>query len=319
MIQTLFEKFNALRPSTKAFLSPVLAILAFTIGALLQTRVQGIAGGQPGDLPWGLFWILLSFVIAAIWGGLRYWYHRTIQSIVRSSDAHHLAIADARERMTTLNVEQLARCDKSMEKESVSIDELRSVLICEVERIDGLIKAAWEVVNSHHNVSVNATERINFEMTLITPSLQDQELTIASWCNRDNHRPKSLSLRLEGNTRIFRLTEAAKMIEKGTTETIVIEDTSAPTENYQPLYEGQKARIRSSVLHPILSPKGKHLGVLVLHCERHRFFSGDDRRYWHELLSVFGPTIALELERIKAFNKATSAWPSPPITSYKPY
>ena len=311
MIGGLFVWFHNLQPSIKAAITSFFAVLAFVIGALLESGVQRIGGSQPGDVPWGLFWILLSVFIAAAMGAVHFWYNRVLESQKQDREIRERAIADARERITKLNVEQLIRCDALMERESVSLSELRSVLICELERINRLITAAWEVVNSHHNVSVAATDRLNFEMTLITQSLCDSELTIASWCNRDNFRPKSLLLRTEGDKTIYHRTEAAKMIEKRITDTLVIEDTSAPTENYEALYEGQKARIRSSVLYPILSPKSEHLGVLVLHCERTKFFRVNDARYWRELFSVFGPSIALELERIKAFNKAALAWPSP--------
>ncbi|HEY8225907.1 MAG TPA: hypothetical protein VIG25_11550 [Pyrinomonadaceae bacterium] len=319
MINQLFNKLYGLSPSVTAAARGTLAIVAFLIGVLLQPHLQRINGSQPGDKAWGLSWILILILVAVTWGILQYWYRRTLASYKIQSQTHERAIADARERVTALSVEQLAQCDKVMEKERVTIDELRSVLICDLERISGLIKAAWEVVNSHHNISTAATERINFEMTLITASLRDSELTIASWCNRDNIRPKSLGLRAEGEKEIYRRTEAAKMITRRGMETLVIEDTSDPATDYEALYEGQKTRIRSSVLHPVLSPKGQHLGVLVLHCEREDFFRNEDCRYWHELFSVFAPSIALELERIRAFNKATSAWPNPPISEYEPY
>ncbi|HSE19584.1 MAG TPA: hypothetical protein VLB46_21165 [Pyrinomonadaceae bacterium] len=319
MITELFVWFHNLQPSVKAAITAFWAMLAFTVGALLESGVQRIGGDQPSDVPWGLFWILTSLVIAVALGTVHFWYNRVLDFQKRDREIRERAIADARERITKLNVEHLVSCDALMENESVSLPELRSVLICELDRIHRLITAAWEVVNSHHNVSVATTDRLNFEMTLITQSLCDSELTIASWCNRDNFRPKSLLLRTKGDKTIYRRTEAAKMIEKRITDTVVIEDTSAPTENYEPLYEGQKMRIRSSVLHPILSPKSEHLAVLVLHCERTKFFRLGDTRYWRELFSVFAPSIALELERIKAFNKAALVWPGPPIDMYKPY
>lgn len=319
MIRKIALRFNTLPLSVKASITSVLAIVAFIIGAILENGVQKILGEQPGDRALGLFWILFSLIIAALWGLLQYGYRRVLEFHVSDSHARERAIADARERITKLSVQQLARCDAIMEKDTVSMDELRSVLICEIDRIAGLITAAWEVVNSHHNVSVTATERINFEMTLITPSLRDSELTIASWCNRENLRPKSLLIRIQEDTKIYQRTRAAKMISNRVTDTIVIEDTSAPMENYEHLYEGQKERIRSSVLHPILSPKNEHLAVLVLHCDQTGFFRVDDRRYWHELFSVFAPSIALELERIKAFNKATLAWPNTTTEKYQPY
>jgi hypothetical protein len=319
LISRLFVWFHSLQPGIKAALTATMAVLAFVTGALLESGVQRVMGNQSDDLAWGLFWIVISVLLAAGLGLLHFWYYRVLALEKKDHEVRERAIADARERITKLNVEQLARCDALMEQETVLLDELRSVLICELDRINRLITAAWEVINSHHNISIASTDRLNFEMTLITPSLRDSELTIASWCNRDNYRPISLRLRKEGDKNIYRRTQAAKMIEGRVTDTLVIEDTSAPTENYEALYDGQKARIRSSVLHPILSPKNEHLGVLVLHCEQTKFFRARDTRYWRELFSVFAPTIALELERIKAFNKAATVWPGPPIEMYKPY
>jgi len=319
MITKAFSKFHSLSAGVKASITSGLTIVAFLIGAILEAGLQKIAGDQPGDVAWGMFWIIVLLVVAFAWGRVHLSYTRFLDSLKKHLQERESVIADARERVTRLNVEHLARCDAIMEKDKVSIDELRSALICELDRINRLITAAWEIVNLKHNVSMAATDRLNFEMTLITPSLRDSELTIASWCNRDNVRPKSLLLREQGNTPIYRRTKAAEMIRKRVVETLVIEDTSAPTEDYQPLYEGQKVRIRSSVLHPILSSKSEHLGVLVLHCEQNGFFQKSDGRYWRELFSVFAPAIALELERIKAFNKAVSAWPTPPIEMYKPY
>ncbi len=319
MINKLFVFFHHLSPGVKASITSGLAIVTFTIGAILEERVQRIAGDQPGDLPLGLFWILLLLIIAGVWGWIVYFYYQVIASHTKNLQAQERAIADARERINKLNIQHLAHCDAIIWKNQFSIDELRSVLICEVDRIVGLVTAAWEVVNSHHNGSSTSTERINFELTLITQSLRDSELTIAAWCNRDNRRPKSLLLRDQNNVRIYERTEAAKMISNRVMDTLVIEDTSAPEANYEALYDDQKVRIRSAVLHPILSPKSEHLAILVLHCERTDFFRNEDRRYWHELFTVFAPSIALEIERIKAFNKATSAWPSEPMREYHPY
>jgi hypothetical protein len=319
MTRKLFIWFYKLSPGINAAITSSFVVVAFVGGALLEDRVQKITGDQPGDWPIGVSWILASFCLAAVWGGLRYWYSRSIESHTKRIQAHERAIADARERIAKLSVQHLAECDALMESTDISIDSIRSVLICEAKRIDELITAAWAIINSHHNVNATATERINFELTLITPSLRDAELTIASWCNRDHRRPKSLLLRDSKDKRIYQRTAAAKVIEQGITDTVIIEDTCAPTANYESLYDGQKARIRSSVLYSVLSPKSEHLGILVLHCEREKFFRNDDRRYWHELLAVFAPSIALELERIKAFNRVAENWPGSPGGRYTPY
>jgi hypothetical protein len=310
--------FSNLSPSSKAFVSAFTAIVGFAIGAFLENRVQLVVGDQPGDFSIGLLWIILSVIIAAFWGLLHFSYRHFLETHKDMKEKDRRVIEDARERITKLTLQQLTHCDAIMESENVPIDQFRSIFICEIERINSLVAEAWEVVNSHHNVSDSPTERINFELTLITPSIRDSELTVASWRRRDNRRPLSLLKRDEGKKDIYQRTEAAKMMANNITDTRIIEDTSVPSENYESLYDGQKERIRSSVLHPILSPKSKPLGVLVLHCEIKEFFKVADRRYWHELLSVFAPSIALEIERINAYNKTNSLL-SIPIEKYQPY
>ncbi len=315
---SIYLWFNKLSPKAKAFISSFSAIVAFIIGAFLENRIQMIVGGQPGDFEKGLLWIVLLIIIAIGWGFLHFSYRSFLETHKDTNEKNRRVIEEARERVTKLTLQQLTNCDAIVEKENVSTEEFRSVLICEVDRINNLITAAWEVVNSHYNVSDSPTERINFELTLITPSILDSELTVASWRNKDNRRPKSLLKRDEGEIDIYQRTEAAKMMKNNDSDTRIIEDTSAPSENYESLYEDQKTRIRSSVLHPIISSKSKPLGVLVLHCEVPGFFKVADRRFWHELLSVFAPSVALEIERINAYNKANLHL-SDPIEKYQPY
>lgn len=318
MLNKLYLWFNTLPPTAKAFISAFTAISAFSFGAFLENRIQLIVGEQPGNFQTGLLWILISLIIASVWGFIHYSYRRFLETHKGKSEIHGRIIENAREHITELTLQQLTQCDAIVEKASASSDEFRSALICDKERIDNLIKAAWEVINANHNVSVSPTERINFEITLITHSIIDSELTVASWRRRDGRSPKSLQIRNSSEKELFRRTEAAKMMANTITETRIIEDTSAPSENYESLYEGQKSRIRSSVLYPILSPKCKPLGVFVLHCEVPGFFKTSDRRYWHELLSVFASPIALEIERINAYNK-TNLLLTSPTEKYQPY
>lgn len=319
MFDRIFLWFNRLSPSSIAAFTGIFTILAFYIGAVMENRVQRIWGEKPEDQAWGAFWLLFVLIVAALLGILHYKYRRFLEINKDESKRHIRAIEDARERVTNLNGKHLTLCDAMIEKETVLPVDFRSVLICEVQRINELIEAAWEVINSNHNVSNIATERVNFELTLITYSIRDSKLTIPAWRNRDDRRPKSLLMREQGDVDIYNRTEAAKMISNRITDTRIIKDTSEPLENYDALYDDQKVRIRSSVLFPVLSPKSVHLGVIVLHCEKPGFFRVEDRRYWHELFSVFAPSIALELERINAFNKICSTSTTFPIEKYEPY
>ncbi|MBK7707067.1 MAG: hypothetical protein IPJ30_15235 [Acidobacteria bacterium] len=188
-------------------------ILAFVIGAVLEDGVQKIVSDKSEDRYIGLFWLLCALIFAALWGVLQYWYRNTLESDKNVRQAQERVITDVRERIAMLSVEQLERCEMVVEGNAISIDDLRSILICEANRIKDLINAVWEVINSHYNEGGNAIERINFELTLITPSLNDTELTIASFRNRENHSPKSLLIRNRCDSTIYRRTEAAKMIK----------------------------------------------------------------------------------------------------------
>lgn len=319
-VNKMFLWFNNLPPSTKAFFNAFLVIIAFVVGAALEDRVQKIFSDQIEDLRIGLFWIFFLLLIAVIWGLLNYYYRHVLETDKNKNEVQRRVIEETRERVTKLTRQQLTDCDDLVESGNVLPDKFRSVLICDLERIKSLVWEAWEVINSHHNVSDSPTKRINFELTLITPSIRDNKLTVASWRNRDNLRPPSLNLRNEGNVDIYQDTEAAKMMANNITKTKIIEDTSEPSQNYKSLYIDQLTRIRSSVLHPILSPKSKPLGVIVLHCEVPKFFKPTEHelRYWHELLSVFASPIALEIERINAYNNANLPL-SALIEKYQPY
>lgn len=318
IIKGLLIRLHELGASAKAAITSAAAVVAFILGALLEDGVQKAASNDSSEIGWGYFWIAVGVGLALCWGLIRFLYIKEIEEFERLKNRRERAIADARERIARISVNELVECDSIVDRAEVSTEEFRSVLICDVTRIKNLVNALWDVVNAHHNTSVEATERINFEITLIVPSLSDNALTVAAWCNRDNRRPKSLLVQAE-NRDIFQETEAAKMIRNRTVDSVILEDTSSTQLNYVPLYEGQKARIRSSVLHPILTPKSEHMGVLVLHCEIVQFFKQADQRYWHELFSVFAPSLALELERIKAYNKAVRSWPPAPREEYVPY
>ncbi len=317
----VFAWLHARHPAVKAATQAALAIILFIIGAALEDRVQLVFDNEPKQVIRGIFWVVCLFGSAAIYGVLHYAYLWGRQQEEDLRTAQRRAIQNARERLVGLHLAQLADCDSIIEtKPSVSLDAFRSILICDRSRLDELVKTIWEVVDAHHNVSTNETERVNFEVTLFTPSRVDSNLTIAAWRNKDMRRPKSLRKKENGEPDIYKKTEAAKLINLGASATKVISDTAKPQANYEQLYDDQKARIQSSVLHPIVSPASKPLGVLVLHCEVAKFFKEADQRYWSELFSVFAPAVALELERIDAYNRAVRAWREPiSFPQYKPF
>ncbi|HEY5941649.1 MAG TPA: hypothetical protein VIT89_02155 [Solirubrobacterales bacterium] len=159
--------------------------------------------------------------------------------------------------------------------------------------IDGLVSSVYTVLSAHYGQAERLEDRIDFEVTYMTKSFADDEITIGAWANRDGRKPTSMNER-RSNPRVYEQTVTAAVYRSQQPSMRIIEDTSDPKSNYEELYSGQKERIRSSVVSPVFSADFELLGTLVLHCDRQRFFKVEDRKFWHEFCEVFAKRIALE-------------------------
>ncbi len=133
-------------------------------------------------------------------------------------------------------------------------------------------------------------DRIDFEVTFMTKSYRDEELTIASWASRDGRAPKSLVARSQDST-IYHDTEADKLYNDPNHSVRIISRTS--TDQYKELYPGQKARIKSSIIYPVFCDNSRIEGVVVVHCDKEEFFRQRDRKFWSELLDIYAKRLAL--------------------------
>lgn len=311
-------------PGIKAVAHTAFAVLCFIGGALLENRLQQIFDPDAAKQLSGYFWIAGMVLVASFWGMAHYVYQNKLHEEIEVTNRQRRSIQAAREKVAGLHLKLLKGCDAFIETKGVfSVEAFRSALICDRSRLDDIIEAIWEVVDTYHNISAVETERVNFNVTLIVRSHRPQlqgNLTVAAWRNRDFRRPPSLVKQDTGEISIYVGTEADKIIRARTAETKVIEDTAKPEVNYKQLYDDQKVRIRNTVLHPILSPANNHLGVLVLHCEKPGLLKERDRRYWSEFFAVFAPAAALEIERIEAYKRAAEASSQPIVLShYEPF
>jgi hypothetical protein len=287
--------------------------LVFAAGTLAGNRIELVMSEDLTTRQQGYIWVLLVAIGALIYGLSRFVYYGAVRRADGEADAERRALADAREKLASLDTDTLVALDSLAGRRSqMTVDEYQGILACDEPRMRGTVRAVWEIVNSHHNPESDATKRINFEATLIAPSLKDNWLTIAAWKNRGDKRPKSLLLRAD-NPQIYQATMAHKMIADRATGTLVIPDTSTANVEYKALYEGQLDRIKSTVLHPILAPTNEHLGVLVVHCDVADVFRKDKVRYWTEMLGIFDASLALVLQRIRTHNTLVEAWSRPPV------
>lgn len=303
---------------SKAAITAALAALWLVAGYLLEPKVQLLWNEQPKKQLSGVAWTIVAFVAVAIYGFARHLIGTTQEQISERRRRQDSTIANAREKVAAVDKDSLVRLANVRSNLNLKISEYVEALAIDIDRMEAVIRAIWEVVNSAHNPGSSSLDRLNLEVTLITPSIRDGKLTIAAWANRENRAPKSLQLR-EKDPEIYDKTKAAELIRDGDVEVLVIPDTSPPEVRYSSLYDGQKRRIKSSVLFPVMSAHSEPLGVIVVHCDEVGVFSLEDKRYWKELLSVFAPALAMCLERIRAHNFAATRIGTTSLMPVQPY
>jgi hypothetical protein len=134
------------------------------------------------------------------------------------------------------------------------------------------------------------SEHIEFEVTFMTRSIIDGQITIAAWMNRDARAPKSLATRSQ-NPNLYAGTETDHLYQdQNRTPRFV---ASTDTQTYKELYPGQKTRIKSSVIWPVVDDEFTLHGTLVVHCDRVDFFSKASEKLWRELLEPYTKRLAL--------------------------
>jgi len=150
----------------------------------------------------------------------------------------------------------------------------------------------YKTLELEYGQNESLERRIEFEVTFMTKSLVDHKITIAAWANRDGRAPKSLTMRaLEPD--IYTNTETDKLYQDPNMTARVIESTSTPELNYKELYPGQRTRIRSSIVYPVLDDESHLAGTVVIHCDRDGFFKPARMRFWRELLEPYTKRLAL--------------------------
>ena len=68
---------------------------------------------------------------------------------------------------------------------------------------------------------------------------------------------------------------------------------STQQSSYKELYPGQKTRIRSSIIYPVVDDRFDLLGTLVVHCDKDLFFQSSHIKSWRELLEPYSKRLAL--------------------------
>lgn len=158
----------------------------------------------------------------------------------------------------------------------------------------------YETLETEYGYKVSVSEHIEFEVTFMTCSIYDAEITVAAWENRDRRAPKSLAGR-KADPKLYSGTETYLLYQDKNRTARFVSSTSGTA--YKELYPGQKKRIRSSVIWPVVDDEFGLHGTLVVHCDREDFFSSKSEKLWREMLEPYTKRLALArvlAERIKA-------------------
>lgn len=186
-----------------------------------------------------------------------------------------------------------------------------------------VVESAYQLLETHYGRASRLADTIDFEVTFMTRSYHDDGITIAAWANRDGHRPKSLHSR-PGNPSQYDSTVTKRVYDDPAHSEIIVDDTHDDEwkEHYRQ-YEGQRQRIRSAIIWPVLSSDYVLLGTLVMHCDRPRFFNSDRRKFWKEMCGVYARRLALAKLRLdqsylqdddgRYYGPGAGYWPDPPF------
>lgn len=177
-----------------------------------------------------------------------------------------------------------------------------------VKFIKNAVTELYDTLETEYGAAVSIDEHIEFEVTFMSESYVDGKITIAAWANRDGRAPKSLRMR-QTNSDIYSETETAKLYADENKTVRIVE--SASGSDYKELYPGQKTRIQSSVIYPVLDDAFTLVGALVVHCDKKGFFRKSEVKFWRELLEPYTKRLALAAVAADKLSKQSP--------SYKPF
>lgn len=191
--------------------------------------------------------------------------------------------------------------DLSFESQAVLQEEMTSVnadclLNWSIKCLERAIDKCYDFFIASFGKANEFIETISFEVTFMTKSYIDGELTIAGFKNRERKQPTSM-LKRKVDKHHYKDTVAAELYKKYSENNhpsmVIISDTNNPQSGtdgineYQELYKGQREISKSSIIVPVLSREGELLGAVVVYCNQTNFFLEEYRRFWEEMMNLF--------------------------------
>jgi GAF domain-containing protein len=280
-------------------LEGVAAASLFVAGAIARSWISTIVQQQPGAIAVSY---LIGFVIVMGLAVVVFRYARVVRAELdeeRKTREHAFTAAyTAMDHVVARQIERVRTCS--------STERFYSALVASPESLQAIVDAAYNTFEGAFGQFVPGSDRIDFEVTFMTKSYNDGGITIPACANRERRAPRSMLSR-KNNPTLYDRTVTAQVYREPRPLVHIIEDTAR--DNYNAVYPNQTARIKSSVVMPVLSDCNELLGTLVVHCDRVRFFTRDDERYWSDVLEVFAKRLALIKARLDALVRLAGEQP----------
>jgi len=278
--------YLGLKDNVRIFIGSIFTAVSVYWSAFLSLWIKDIIKEQPYEIIF-LHIIFIVIFLTSIYSLLRY-----LQKIQNEIELEKEKFRDA-----MLN--SYAVCDRVVIRDMKAIDNFKSDenayinwLMGSIESIQHIVELLYSFLESKYS-QVMTNNEINFEVTFMTMSYNDRQLTIPAFYNKNGRAPHSMSLRTQ-HYDIYKNTVSAYMYRKTLAHTIIIEDTGDPSNEYSELYEDQKKRIKSTIVFPVLSDKNTLLGTLVAQCDEKSFFKKQDVSQWNRIMEIYSKKIAIE-------------------------
>lgn len=285
MIKRLFKWYEGLTSWPKIFLNALATSIPFYFASILSSSVASAYQATAGSallIHASVFGFLIVILVFS-YRLLLFYY----SAYLNEGELEHNAIFKA----FTLCDRTIIRQHKIIKESFVDPSNKLGHLICSIDRIQEIVADVYFTFESIYGNQDKSGERIDFEVTFMTKSYKDGEITIPCSFNRSGRKPRSMFLRKE-NPKIYDATETAKMYTSKRPDPIIIPNTTSP--DYTEVYPKQKERIKSSIIYPVLCEDNILLGTLVVHCDQSGFFQLEKQKFWSDLLEIFAKRISVE-------------------------
>ncbi len=195
-----FVKFiDGLPLGVRILINSTFITLPYYISALLTIQIQEVFD-ITGSYAWN---VVLIYILITIAGVFVYHYVETIrkninlenQSKIRARDQSYSYV----DRYVTENLKHFHQSAIKYLSNPASIT-VEEVFFNSLNNIKALIEKLYSTLESHFTDALELDldgNRIDFEVTFMTKSYKDDQITIPACSNRENRSPRSMVLRIQ--------------------------------------------------------------------------------------------------------------------------